>query len=185
MKYLDRAIQCLLQSGFGWYLTGTFSRPAAASHSLVQPRKIALPLARTSNFGSTLPISTVPAIVRPRSVLWLRLTNKTCRTMLVLSGPLPTATPAPPPPTRTLTKSQSSRLTTTTTTGLVPKAPILVLSTATLPMCSKNRLGPRRMFVRCAFLTCLDITSSPRTGYGMKLVTGYVVFDIVTVIFLD
>ena len=149
---------------------------------LHQLRKIALPLAQISSIGSTLTISTRPAIVRPRSVLWLRLTNKTCRTMLVLSGPLPTATPAPPPPTRTLTMSQSSRLT-TTTTGLVPKAPILVLSTATLPMCSKNRLGPRRMFVRCAFLTCLDITSSPRTGYGMKLVTGYVVFDIVTVIF--
>jgi len=156
---------------------------SSLSSFFVQPRKIALPLARTSNFGSTLPILTAPAIVRPRSALWLRLTKATCRTMLVLSGPLPTATPAPPPPTRTLTKSQSSRLT-TTTTGLVPKAPILVLSTATLPMCSKNRLGPRRMFVRCALLTCLDITSSPRTGYGMKLVTGYVVFDIVTVIFL-
>lgn len=133
---------------------------SSLSSFFIQPRKIALLLARTSNFGSTLPISMTPAIVRPRSALWLRLTKATCRTMFVLSGPLPTATPAPPPPTRTLTKSRSSRLT-TTTTGLVPKAPTLVLSTATLPMCSKSRLGQRRMFVRCAFLTCLDITSSP------------------------
>lgn len=164
------------------FLPAVLRLDSSLSSFFIRPRKIALLLARTSNLGSILPNSTTYAIVRPRSVLWLRLTKATRRTMLILSAPLPIATPPPPPPTRTLTKSRSSKLT-TTTTGLVPRAPTLVLSPATLPMSSKSRLGQRPMFVRCAFWTCLDITSSPRTGCGMKLVTGYVVFDIVTVIF--